>query len=113
LYYSTNGITWSDLSNISDSDGFVSLTFGNNKFVGVSQNDSSILCNFQALIKFFTGYIAPDFITSQFKSGQRLYEFTAIDGLKGLDSIRSNNGACQTQERTLFLRLLVRLIRAL
>jgi hypothetical protein len=93
LYYSTNGITWSNLSNILDSDGFVSLTFGNNKFVGVSQNDSSILCNFQALIKFFTGYIAPDFITSQFKSGLKLYEFTAIDGLKGLDSIRSNNGA--------------------
>jgi hypothetical protein len=45
---------------------------------------------FDGLQHFFSGYIAPDFITSQFKSGPKLFSFTAIDGLKGFDSIRSN-----------------------
>lgn len=39
---------------------------------------------------FFTGFISPDFITSPFSSGKKLFTFTAIDGLKGFDSIRSN-----------------------
>lgn len=39
---------------------------------------------------FFTGYISPDFITSPYSSGKKLFSFTAIDGLKGFDSIRSN-----------------------
>ena len=90
LYYSTNGINWLNLPNILDNDGFYSFAFGNNLFVGGSINNSSIVLNFESLIPFFTGFIAPDFITSQFKSGPKLFEFTAIDGLKGLDSIRSN-----------------------
>ena len=48
---------------------------------------------FEGVQPYFTGFIAPDFITSPFTSGPKLYQFTAIDGLKGLDSIRSNNGA--------------------
>jgi hypothetical protein len=39
---------------------------------------------------FFSGYISPDFITSPFSSGKKLFSFTAIDGLKGLDSVRSD-----------------------
>jgi hypothetical protein len=39
---------------------------------------------------FFTGFISPDFITSPYSSGKKLFSFTAIDGLKGFDSIRSN-----------------------
>jgi hypothetical protein len=39
---------------------------------------------------FFTGFISPDFITSPYSSGKKLFSFTAIDGLKGFDSIRSD-----------------------
>lgn len=38
----------------------------------------------------FVGFIQPDFITNPYSSGKKLYSFTATDGLKGLDSIRSN-----------------------
>jgi hypothetical protein len=38
----------------------------------------------------FVGFIAPDFITNPYSSGKKLYSFTATDGLKGFDSIRSN-----------------------
>ena len=93
LYYSSDAITWLNLPNILDNDGFYAFAFGNNLFVGGSLNNSSIVCNFTSLITYFTGFIAPDFITSPFTSGPKLYKFTAIDGLKGLDSIRSNNGA--------------------
>lgn len=44
----------------------------------------------QDVTVFFTGFISPDFITSSFSSGKKLFSFTAIDGLKGFDSIRSN-----------------------
>jgi hypothetical protein len=44
----------------------------------------------QDVTVFFTGFISPDFITSPFSSGKKLFSFTAIDGLKGFDSIRSN-----------------------
>lgn len=44
----------------------------------------------QDVTVFFTGYISPDFITSPYSSGKKLFSFTAIDGLKGFDSIRSN-----------------------
>lgn len=39
---------------------------------------------------FFVGYISPDFITIQDFSGNQPQQFTAIDGLKGLDSVRAN-----------------------
>lgn len=90
LYYSSDAITWLNLPNILDNDGFYTFAFGNNLFVGGSQNSSSIVCNFTSLITYFTGFIAPDFITSPYSSGNKLFEFTAIDGLKGLDSIRSD-----------------------
>jgi len=41
-------------------------------------------------IPFFVGYISPDFITIQDFSGNQSQQFTAIDGLKGLDSVRAN-----------------------
>lgn len=41
-------------------------------------------------IPFFVGYISPDFITIQDYSGNQSQQFTAIDGLKGLDSVRAN-----------------------
>jgi len=90
LYYSSDAVTWLNLSNILDNDAFYTFSFGNNIFVGGSQNSSSIVNNFTALISFFSGYISPDFITSPYKSGPKLFSFTAVDGLKGLDSIRSN-----------------------
>lgn len=90
LYYSSDGLTWLNLPNILDNDGFYAFAFGNNLFVGGSQNSSSIVCNFTSLITYFTGFIAPDFITSPYSSGNKLFQFTAIDGLKGLDSIRSS-----------------------
>lgn len=90
LYYSSDALTWLNLPNILDNDGFYAFTFGNNSFVGGSLSNSSIVCNFTGLITYFTGFIAPDFITSPYSSGNKLFEFTAIDGLKGLDSIRSS-----------------------
>lgn len=41
-------------------------------------------------IPFFVGYISPEFITVQEFSGNQSQQFTAIDGLKGLDSVRAN-----------------------
>lgn len=38
----------------------------------------------------FVGFIQPDFITNPYSSGKKLYSFTATDGIKGFDSIRSN-----------------------
>lgn len=89
--YSTNGINWTadtppNLSN------FKGVAFGLNRFVSVGSGGTNRInyLLFEGQLSFFTGFIAPDFITSQFKSGPKLFEFTAIDGLKGLDSIRSN-----------------------
>lgn len=94
IVYSTNAITWTDIPAASDPT-FESITFGKDTFViGATSGTNRInYLLFEGIKPFFSGYIAPDFITSQFKSGLKLYEFTAIDGLKGLDSIRSNNGA--------------------
>lgn len=91
IYYSTTGKTWTGIPAASDAT-FEAVAFGNNTFVmGATTGTNRInYLLFEGLIPFFSGYIAPDFITSQFKSGIKLYEFTAIDGLKGLDSIRSN-----------------------
>jgi hypothetical protein len=36
----------------------------------------------------FTGYITPDFVTINDQSGQTIQTFTAVDGMKGFDSIR-------------------------
>lgn len=89
--YSIDGINWTadtppNLSNFKD------IAFGENTFVSIGSGGTNRInyLIYEGLIPFFSGYIAPDFITSQFKSGIKLYEFTAIDGLKGLDSIRSN-----------------------
>jgi hypothetical protein len=57
------------------------LTGGNRTWKVVLSEGASI---------FFTGFISPDFITSPYSSGKKLFSFTAIDGLKGFDSIRSN-----------------------
>ena len=89
--YSVNGITWTadtppNLSNFKD------IAFGENTFVSIGSGGTNRInyLIYEGLIPFFTGYIAPDFITSPYTSGLKLFEFTAIDGLKGLDSIRSN-----------------------
>jgi len=41
-------------------------------------------------VPFFVGYISPDFITVQETQTIQRYSFTAIDGLKSLDSVRAN-----------------------
>jgi len=47
-----------------------------------------VICYKNSVIK-FRGYLSPDFVEYEDRSGNQVYEFTAIDGLKGLDSIRS------------------------
>jgi len=91
IAYSTNAITWTDIPAASDAS-FESVTFGKDTFViGATSGTNRInYLLFEGEQTYFSGYIAPDFITSQFTSGQRLYSFTAIDGIKGFDSIRSN-----------------------
>lgn len=90
IYYSENGISWTGLP-VSNT-AFLGVTFGNNTFVAVGQNGTNRInyLQFEGLQSYFTGFIAPDFITSPFTSGPKLYQFTAVDGLKGLDSIRSD-----------------------
>ena len=91
IAYSTNAINWVAIPAASIAT-FESVTFGKDIFVaGATSGTNKInYLLFEGVKPFFTGFIAPDFITSQFKSGPKLFEFTAIDGLKGLDSIRSN-----------------------
>jgi hypothetical protein len=92
VLYSTDAISWTSIQAASNAT-FKAIAFGENTFVAVADGGTTNRINylvFEGLQSFFTGYIAPDFITSQFKSGIKLFEFTAIDGLKGLDSIRSN-----------------------
>jgi hypothetical protein len=91
IAYSTNAINWTAIPAASNAT-FESIAFGNNKFVAGATSGTNRInyLLFDGIQSFFTGFIAPDFITSQFKSGPKLFEFTAIDGLKGLDSIRSN-----------------------
>jgi hypothetical protein len=93
IYYSINGINWTGIP-VSNTT-FLGATFGNNVFVAVGQNGTNRInyLLFEGLIPFFSGYIAPDFITSPYKSGPKLFSFTAVDGLKGLDSIRSNSSS--------------------
>lgn len=91
IEYSTNAINWVEIPAASTAT-FEAVAFGENTFV-IGATSGTIRLNyvlFEGLLPYFSGYIAPDFITSQFKSGQKLFEFTAIDGLKGFDSIRSN-----------------------
>jgi len=94
IAYSTNAINWVAIPAASNAT-FESATFGNDIFVaGATSGTSKInYLLFEGVKAFFTGFIAPDFITSQFKSGPKLFEFTAIDGLKGLDSIRTSSGS--------------------
>jgi hypothetical protein len=94
IVYSTNAINWTDIPAASTAT-FECVAFGNNTFVmGATSGTSRInYLQFDGLSPYFTGFIAPDFITSPYSSGNKLFQFTAIDGLKGLDSIRSNNGA--------------------
>ena len=89
--YSINGITWT-ADTPPNTSNFKGVTFGENTFVSVGSGGTNRInyLLFEGLISFFSGYIAPDFITSQFKSGPKLFSFTAVDGLKGFDSIRSN-----------------------
>ena len=89
--YSINGITWT-ADTPPNTSNFKGITFGENTFVSVGSGGTNRInyLLFEGLVSFFSGYIAPDFITSQFKSGPKLFSFTAIDGLKGFDSIRSN-----------------------
>ena len=91
IYYSTDGKSWTGTPAASDAT-FESIAFGENTFVvGATSGTNRINYNlFEGLQPFFTGYIAPDFITSPYTSGPKLFSFTAIDGLKGLDAIRSN-----------------------
>ncbi len=91
IVYSTNAINWTAIAAASVAN-FESIAFGNNTFViGATSGTSKInYLQFQGLQAYFTGFIAPDFITSPYSSGNKLFEFTAIDGLKGLDSIRSD-----------------------
>lgn len=91
IAYSTNAINWTGIPAASNAS-FEAVAFGNNTFVigGTTGTNKINYVLFEGVQPFFTGFIAPDFITSQFKSGPKLFEFTAIDGLKGLDSIRSN-----------------------
>jgi hypothetical protein len=91
IFYSTNAFAWTSTLAASTAD-FEGVAFGINTFVTVANGGTNRInyLLFEGQIPFFSGYIAPDFITSQFKSGIKLFEFTAIDGLKGLDSIRSN-----------------------
>jgi hypothetical protein len=92
--YSIDGITWT-ADTPPNTSNFKGVTFGQNTFVSVGSGGTNRInyLLFEGLQPYFTGFIAPDFITSPFTSGPKLYQFTAIDGLKGLDSIRSNNGA--------------------
>lgn len=91
IVYSTNAINWTDIPAASTAT-FECVAFGNNTFVmGATSGTSKInYLQFDGLQPYFTGFIAPDFITSPYSSGNKLFEFTAIDGLKGLDSIRSS-----------------------
>ena len=91
IVYSTNAINWTNIPAASTAT-FECVAFGNNTFVmGATSGTSKInYLQFDGLLPYFTGFIAPDFITSPYTSGNKLFEFTAIDGLKGLDSIRSS-----------------------
>jgi hypothetical protein len=91
IFYSTTGKSWTGTPADSDAT-FEAIVFGQNKFVaGATSGTNRINYNlFEGVQPFFSGYIAPDFITSPYTSGPKLFSFTAIDGLKGLDSIRSN-----------------------
>ena len=91
IVYSTNAINWTDIPAASTAT-FECVAFGNNTFVmGATSGTSRInYLQFDGLSPYFTGFIAPDFITSPYSSGNKLFQFTAIDGLKGLDSIRSS-----------------------
>lgn len=91
IAYSTNAINWTAIPAASNAT-FEAITFGKNTFViGATTGTGRInYLQFEGIQSFFSGYIAPDFITSQFKSGPKLFSFTAVDGLKGFDSIRSN-----------------------
>jgi hypothetical protein len=89
--YSIDGITWT-ADTPPNTSNFKGIAFGENTFVSVGSGGTNRInyLLFEGQLRFFTGYIAPDFITSPFKSGPKLFSFTAIDGLKGFDSIRSN-----------------------
>jgi hypothetical protein len=91
IYYSTTGKSWTSIPAASISN-FEAVAFGKNRFVigGTSGIQEINVLLFDGVQSFFSGYIAPDFITSPYKSGPKLFSFTAIDGLKGFDSIRSN-----------------------
>lgn len=71
-----------DFTIAGDSGNFDEFLIGGNRTWKVELRQDTTL--------WFVGFIAPDFITSPYSSGKKLYSFTATDGIKGLDSIRSN-----------------------
>lgn len=89
--YSINGINWT-ADTPPNTSNFKGVAFGLNRFVSVGSGGTNRInyLLFEGLQPYFTGFIAPDFITSPYSSGNKLFQFTAIDGLKGLDSIRSS-----------------------
>jgi hypothetical protein len=89
--YSVNGINWT-ADTPPNTSNFKGVAFGENTFVSVGSGGTNRInyVLFEGVQSFFSGYIAPDFITSPYKSGPKLFSFTAVDGLKGFDSIRSN-----------------------
>jgi hypothetical protein len=91
IAYSTNAINWTAIPAASAAS-FRCVVFGNNTFVAGANSGTNRInyLQFGGVQSFFSGYISPDFITSPYKSGPKLFSFTAVDGLKGLDSIRSN-----------------------
>ena len=89
--YSINGINWT-ADTPPNTSNFKGVAFGLNRFVSVGSGGTNRInyLLFEGVQPYFTGFIAPDFITSPYSSGNKLFQFTAIDGLKGLDSIRSS-----------------------
>lgn len=71
-----------DFTLAGDSGDFDEFLVGGNRTWKVELRQDTTL--------WFVGFIQPDFITNPYSSGKKLYSFTATDGLKGLDSIRSN-----------------------
>jgi hypothetical protein len=55
--------------------------------LSVGFQDCMVICYKNSVIK-FRGFLSPDFIEYEDYSGNQIYNFTAIDGLKALDSIR-------------------------
>lgn len=67
-------------------DDFAEFLEGDNRTFQVRYYDEK-----DDVTPFFVGYISPDFITTKDLTGNQIQKFTAIDGLKGFDSIRATD----------------------